>query len=177
MIKNLRQGRDGERYVGQMLEQLREKGYRVFHDISGEGFNIDHAIMGPAGVFTIETKARSKPPTGRPTIVYDGNTIRIEKGFPFDEPLKQARAQAWWLTNLLNDGRGRVFRVRPIVVFPDWYVERTGPRSNDDVWVLNPKALGTFLDHEPSVLPADRIDDAAQALIQYCRWRARYHFP
>ena len=167
-MKTDRQGRDGERYVGQMLEQLRDKGYRVFHDIPGEGFNIDHVIIGPAGVFTIETKTRSKPPSGRPTIVYDGNTIRIEKGFRFDEPLKQARAQAWWLANLLNDGRGTRFSVRPIVVFPDWYVERTGPRSKDDVWVLNPKALGTFLDYEPPVLSADRIDDAAHDLIRRC---------
>lgn len=168
-IKNLRQGRDGERYVGQMLEELREKGYRIFHDIPGEGFNIDHVIVGPAGVFTIETKARSKPPTGRPTIEYDGNIIRLENGFGFDEPLKQARAQARWLTNLLNDGRGRLFRARPVVVFPDWYVERTGPRRKDDVWVLNPKALGTFLDYERAALSADRIDMASNTLAQRCR--------
>ncbi|MEX5219244.1 MAG: NERD domain-containing protein [Nitrospira sp.] len=168
-IKNLRQGRDGERYVGQMLEELRERGYRIFHDIPGEGFNIDHVIVGPAGVFTIETKARSKPPTGRPTIEYDGNIIRLENGFGFDEPLKQARAQARWLTNLLNDGRGRLFRARPVVVFPDWYVERTGPRRKDDVWVLNPKALGTFLDYERAALSADRIDMASNTLAQRCR--------
>ena len=169
MIKNLRLGREGERVVGQMLEPLREKGYRVFHDIVGDGFNIDHAIVGPAGVFTIETKTRTKPVRGNPKILYDGNAIRIEDGPSFQKPLKQARAQAQWLANLLNEGRTATFTVHPVVVFPEWYVERTGPRSKHDVWVLNPKALEKFLDHEPHVLSADIIDAAAHSLTQYCR--------
>ena len=169
MVKNLRLGRDGERSVGQMLEPLREKGYRVFHDIPGDGFNIDHAIVGPAGVFTIETKTRSKPEHGSSKIVYNGNAIRIEDGRSFQKPLKQARSQAQWLADLLNDGRTTTFTVRPVVVFPEWYVERTGPRSKEDVWVLNPKALQKFLDHEPHVLPADANDAAAHALTQHCR--------
>lgn len=169
MIKNLKLGRDGERVVGQMLEPLREKGYRVFHDIPGAGFNIDHAIVGPAGIFMIETKTRTKPMRGSSKIVYDGHAIRIEDGPSFQEPLKQARAQARWLTDLLKDGRTATFTVRPVVVFPEWYVERTGPRSKEDVWVLNPKALEKFLDHEPHVLSADAIDAAAHALTQHCR--------
>lgn len=60
-IRHLRLGRDGERPVGQILEQLREQGYSVFHDIPGPSFNIDHALVGPAGVFTVETKSRTKP--------------------------------------------------------------------------------------------------------------------
>jgi hypothetical protein len=168
-VKNHRLGRDGERVVGQMLEPLREKGYRVFHDIPGAGFNIDHVIVGPAGIFTIETKTRTKPMRGSSKIVYDGHAIRIEDGPSFQKPLKQARTQAQWLADLLNDGRTATFTVRPVVVFPEWYVERTGPRSKHDVWVLNPKALDKFLDHEPHVLSADAIDAAAHALTQHCR--------
>lgn len=169
VIRNLRLGREGERVVGQMLEPLREKGYRVFHDIPGDGFNIDHAIVGPAGVFTIETKTRTKSVRGNPKILYDGHAIRIEDGPAYQEPLKQARAQAQWLTSFLNDGCTTRFTVRPVVVFPEWYVERTGPRSKEDVWVLNPKALEKFLDHEPHVLSVDTIDAASHALKQYCR--------
>lgn len=168
-IRNLRLGREGERVVGQMLEPLREKGCRVFHDIPGAGFNIDHAIVGPAGIFTIETKTRTKPMRGSSKIVYDGHAIRIEDGPSFQEPLKQARAQARWLADLLNDGRTATFTVRPVVVFPEWYVERIGPRSIQDVWVLNPKALDKFLDHEPHVLSVAAIDAASHALTQHCR--------
>ena len=168
-VKNHRLGRDGERVVGQMLEPLRAKGYRVFHDIPGDGFNIDHAIVGPAGVFTIETKTKTKPMDGRPTILYDGQAIRLKDGRSFRKPLIQARAQAQWLANLLNDGRSATFTVRPVVVFPEWFVERIGPRSIQDVWVLNPKALDKFLDHEPHTLSVAAIDAASHALTQHCR--------
>jgi len=176
-IKQLRLGRGGERLVGQMLEHLRQKGYRVFHDIPGPGFNIDHAIVGAAGIFTIETKTRTKPARGRSKIFYDGTTLRMEGKAPFDEPLNQVRAQARWLANLLNDGRTTGLKVRPILVFPDWYVERTGHRGKDDVWVLNPKALDKFLDHEPPLLSSSSVESAAQALTQYCRYSLEHTAP
>lgn len=169
MIKNLRLGREGERVVGQMLEQLRENGYRVFHDIPGDGWNIDHVIVGPGGIFTIETKMRSKPAQGNSKILYDGHTIKIGLGQPVDNPLTQARAQASWLGKFLNDGRTVTFAVHPVVVFPEWYVEETGPRNKKDVWVLNPKMLISCLAQKPRILSDDRIDAAAHALTQYCR--------
>jgi hypothetical protein len=53
LVKALRQAHEGERAVGQFLERLRERGYTVFHDLIGSGFNVDHVLIGPAGVFTI----------------------------------------------------------------------------------------------------------------------------
>ena len=71
-ILRLRQGRDGERAVGQFLEDFRRKDFKVFHDIIGNNFNIDHVIVGAQGVFTIETKTISKLLKGRREIIYDG---------------------------------------------------------------------------------------------------------
>lgn len=169
-IRNLQMGNEGERVVANVLDPLREKGYRVFHDIPGPGFNIDHVIVGPGGVFAVETKTRTKPMRGRATVIHDGNTLRIENGRPFDEPLNQARAQAHWLADRLNDGRrGALFTVRPVVVFPEWFVERQGSATKSDVWVLNPKALGSFLDHEPCILSGELIDTAAHTLSVHSR--------
>jgi hypothetical protein len=42
IIDPLRQGRDGEKAVGQYLKLLRDKGVKVFHDIPGTDFNLDH---------------------------------------------------------------------------------------------------------------------------------------
>jgi len=55
-IKNIKQGRDGEKAVGQYLENLRQEGAKVFHDIRGDNFNVDHVVIGPTGLFVIETK-------------------------------------------------------------------------------------------------------------------------
>ena len=46
LVQNLRQGRDRERAVGQYLERLRAHGAEVLHDIPGDGFNLDHVVMG-----------------------------------------------------------------------------------------------------------------------------------
>ena len=58
-FRNLNRGERGELTVAESLEQLRTIGYRPIHDIVGKGFNIDHVLVGPAGVFVIETKFRS----------------------------------------------------------------------------------------------------------------------
>ena len=64
-VTQLRLGRDGERAVGQFLERMRERGYRVFHDIQQDHFNIDHVLVGPEGVYAIETKNAKLPETRR----------------------------------------------------------------------------------------------------------------
>jgi hypothetical protein len=72
---NLRLGRDGERLVGQSLEELRLVGAEVFHDVLGDGFNLDHVVISDRGVFVIETKTRSKPKTGG-KVTFDQKAIR-----------------------------------------------------------------------------------------------------
>ena len=37
-------------------------GFAVFHDVPGDkAFNVDHVVIGPQGVFAVETKGRGKP--------------------------------------------------------------------------------------------------------------------
>jgi hypothetical protein len=50
----------GERAVGQFLEEkLRPLGYHILNDLPGDGFNLDHVIIGPTGIYCVETKTRS----------------------------------------------------------------------------------------------------------------------
>jgi hypothetical protein len=56
-------GLRGEQAVAEALAQdlIVMAGYRSFHDVPGDGeWNVDHVVVGPAGVFVIETKARSR---------------------------------------------------------------------------------------------------------------------
>ena len=63
-LRDLKLGRDGERAVAQYLEWFRTAGCFVFHDVPNDGANIDHVLVGPRGIFTIETKTLSKPAAG-----------------------------------------------------------------------------------------------------------------
>lgn len=167
-LRRLRQGSDGEKAVGQFLEGLRGKGYRVFHDILGQSFNVDHVLIGPAGVFTVETKTWSKPARGEAKIMYDGEKIVSGSREPDRDPVIQARAQAGWMKEFLAESTARKFEVRPVILFPGWYVEQA-LGSSRQVWVLNPKALETFLANEPERLSEDDIKLASFHLSRFIR--------
>lgn len=153
-LKRLRLGRDGEKAVGQYLEHLREQGYKVFHDLIGDGFNIDHLLIGKKGVFTIETKTYSKPVGKKATIKFDGINLTVNNFKPDRNPIVQAKSQAQWLSDLLIETTGRSLKIKPVLVFPGWYVEATNMR---DVWILNPKGLASFLANETDNLSKEDV--------------------
>lgn len=118
-LRSLRQAVHGERAAGQFLERLREQGFNVFHGVVGKGFNVDHVLIGPPGVFTIETKTWSKPTSKRAEVVFDGDKLKIGSLEPERDPIIQAKAQAGWLRSLLAESTGKPFDVRPQSYFPD----------------------------------------------------------
>lgn len=56
-IERKRRGRDGERRTEQHLRPLERRGWRIVHAIDCRWGDIDHIVVGPPGVFLIETKA------------------------------------------------------------------------------------------------------------------------
>lgn len=77
-FSQLRLAIHGERVIGQYLDRLREQHYEVCHDAIGQGFNVDHVIIGPAGIFTVETKIRSKPARGEAKIERRGRALKYK---------------------------------------------------------------------------------------------------
>jgi hypothetical protein len=53
-----RRGAHGERHTARLLAPLERPGYQVFHDLAipGSAANIDHLVVGPTGVFVIDSK-------------------------------------------------------------------------------------------------------------------------
>lgn len=155
-IHNLRLGRDGERAIGQFLESLRERGAKVLHDFPGQGFNIDHVVVHASGVYAVETKTYSKPERGDARIVYNGAGVEVMGKAPERNPVTQARANAKWLKDLIRESTGKTVPVRPVVVFPGWFVEVTAEAKASDVWVLNPRMLPGFIGSSAvQIEPAD----------------------
>ena len=168
-LKTLRLARDGERAVGQFLEKLREKGYRVLHDIVGDNFNIDHLLIGPKGVFTIETKTMSKPGRGKAEIDYDGTQILVNGFKPDRDPVVQAKAQAHWIRELVKELTGKTITVRPAVVYPGWFINQVQKAGKPEVWVLNPKALPSFIENSDGELSDEDVRSFHSHLSRYVR--------
>jgi hypothetical protein len=168
-LRKLRQGRDGERIVGQFLEELREQGYRVIHDIPGEKFNIDHVLIGPHGVYTVETKTIRKPARGEAKINFDGEQVLIGRFKPDRDPIVQARAEAMWLKNFFLESTGKKITVQPIVVFPGWYIDGPPKGTKSDVWVLNPKGLPAYVERRRETLSPEDVKLLNYHLSRYVR--------
>lgn len=167
-MHRLRQGRDGERAVAGILEDLLAQGYKVLHDLKGEGFNVDHLLIGPKGVFTVETKTRTLPARGRGDVHYDGVRVLVNGFEPDRDPVRQAKAQARWVRELVKDFTGKAVAVRPVVVFPGWYVNQTW-RARPEVWVANPKALGAFIRYNDANLGAEEVRAIYAHLSRYAK--------
>ncbi len=167
-VRALRLGRDGERVVGQFLDGLREKGARIFHDVPGDGFNLDHVVITSRGVYVIETKTHTKPESNS-QVVFDGEKVTVAGFTPDRDPIIQASAEAKWLADLLQQSTGKRFPVRGVVVYPGWWVERTNRERHCDVWVLEPKALPAWIENSNNAIALEDVALAAFHLSRYVR--------
>jgi len=170
-IRAYRDGRDGELATAQLLEPVIAGGGRVLHDIQGDGFNVDHAVVAPGGIFAIETKHRMKPTTGRGAdnakVRFDGRALRFPD-WTDTRTAEQAAAQARWLGERLSRATGLPVQARPIIALPGWYVDNT---AKTEVFAINPKncqfMLKPYAGRSP--LDAETIQRIAHQLEQLCR--------
>ena len=130
-IVKLKQGRDGERALGQYWESLREPGVKVFHDLPGDNFNLNHVLVAPSGVYIIETKTYSKPDKGEARIIYTGDTLIHHNGFKDDKPLIQVKAGANWLKQLIKESTGRDIDVKGVAKNSNFLVSARKHRADD----------------------------------------------
>lgn len=168
-VRRLKLARDGEQVVGQYLETLRANGYRVLHDLIGNHFNVDHVVIGRAGIFSVETKTYRKPAKGKAEIIYDGEKVTVAGQTPDRDPLTQGKAQAHWLQTVLLESTGRRFMVKSVVLYPGWFVKTTVKLRDEAVWVLNPKALPSFLAHQAAQLSEEEAQMATYHLSRFMR--------
>ena len=126
--------------MAEQLEELRTTGFRCFHDIVRDGFNIDHVVVGPPGVFVIETKFRS----GSGVIEFrNGQGVVVGGREEERDPLKQARGNARAVHDLIRQDAGLELWVKPLVVFVgDWKVKNAW--RDTDVRVLTANGVANY---------------------------------
>lgn len=110
-------GARGEERVAAILAGL-PAGYHVFHGLDAGGRqpwlsrdDIDHAVVGPTGVFAIETKCWQGRTTCR-----DGQ-VRLDGRLPRRDPVAQARQSAARLADCLAAAMERAPEVRAVLCF------------------------------------------------------------
>ena len=125
--RRLRYGYEAELVAGQELNGLGGLGYHVFHDVplGGRAAKVDHVLVGPAGVFAVETEARARRDThAEREVTYDGASLCFARQRE-TEPLEKAIACAGRMKEWLSAEVGEPLPVQPVVVLPGWRVRRT----------------------------------------------------
>jgi Nuclease-related domain len=91
-------GAHGERRTARLLDRLTRDGYVVFHDLAvpGSPANVDHLVIGPTGLFVID----SKQWTGSVHQSVDG--LVWHNHYPLDRTLETVRWEAQQVSRVLG---------------------------------------------------------------------------
>ncbi|MGA5419112.1 nuclease-related domain-containing protein [Streptomyces lavendulocolor] len=107
-----RTGLIGERRVGAELGRLQRQGWRVLHSIPlPGGADVDHLVIGPGGVFSLNTKHHPNK-----TVWVGDDTARINHGEPRPYPRK-SRSEAARVRRVLERYCDFPVPVEPVLVF------------------------------------------------------------
>lgn len=122
--------------TGQSLNLLMRQKYWVFHDVHLGGHRINHLVIGPRGVFCVDTfwrrvrgrltwRGLQPPPSAE--AVFDGERLRFP-GWDETESFEELEMQAEWLGGWLPDRAGEREENVPTyaaIALPGWRVTST----------------------------------------------------
>jgi hypothetical protein len=149
LVERRDRGAAGEEHVGGLLDELSQRGWLVIHDATLGRGNVDHILIGPPGIFTIETKSHPGP-------------IRVTR--LHGSMLSQAQAQRKTIERVTG------VEVEPLIVFSRAWVDRPTARRKG-VRVIPARMLLRYLARQPARLSREEIERrhalVAQALIEH----------
>lgn len=152
LVERRDRGAAGEEHVGSLLEELSDGGWQVIHDVSLGRGNVDHILIGPAGVFTVETKSHPGP-------------VRVAR--VHGATLRQAQAQRSAIERVAG------LEVEPLIVFSRAWVDRPMARRKG-VRVLPARMLLGYLAKRAPKLSPQEIELAReQVAAAILEWTAR----
>jgi Nuclease-related domain len=144
-------GARAEEHVGSLLDELDPAEWRVIHDASLGHGNVDHILIGPPGVFTVETKSHPGP-------------VRV--GRVHGATLRQAQAQRDAIEQVTG------VKVEPLLVFSRAWVDRPGGRRKG-VRVLPARMLISHLRSRAKTLSRGDVESTRERLEDALREQAR----
>jgi hypothetical protein len=149
LVERHDRGATGEEQVGGLLDELAGEDWQVIHDASLGRGNVDHILIGPAGVFTVETKSHPGP---------------IKVGRVHGATLSQAQAQRKAIERVVD------IPVEPLIVFSRAWVDKPLARRKG-VRVTPARMLSGYLERRPATLTREQVEQArarvAEALHEY----------
>ncbi|MDT0422945.1 nuclease-related domain-containing protein [Streptomyces evansiae] len=131
-------GLAGEQFTGKRLNRLRRHGWYVLHALQWPtGTDVDHLAIGPAGVFSINSKRHKDKKVwyGDRAITVNGNST---------PHIAASLAEARRVSDLLSRRCGTAIPVRPVIAVID-AAKVTVKNANPPVLVVEAPEIGRLL--------------------------------
>ncbi|HEY7947052.1 MAG TPA: nuclease-related domain-containing protein [Acidimicrobiales bacterium] len=161
-----RAGADGEVEVAWQLRKLGPQ-WRVLHAVGvGEkASDIDHVVIGPGGIFTLNTKNH-----GRNRVWVAENTFMVNgKKTAY---LRNSRFEAQRASKLLSSACGGNVVVEPVIVVMAGGVTVKAPPAG--VHVVEYRRIARWLVKRPAVLAPDKVEGLFEQARRDSTWRSHH---
>lgn len=171
-LRGLKADLRAERLVADQLLTAAGGAFHVFHDAVLPGpqkqYHIDHLVVGPTGVYAIETKTHERKADamtgGAERVAFNGTVLEWPTGQDAESP-QEAATQAERVQTYLHERLGLAVPVQPVLALPGWQVDGTGQSA---VAVVNPRQFPSLLFGRP-VLDGRTIDAVRRQFDTLCR--------
>jgi hypothetical protein len=143
VVERYDRGAAGEEYVGSLLSSLSRDSWRIIHDVELGMSNVDHIVVGPGGLFTVETKSHPGP-------------IRVHN--IHGRLIRQVLLQRRRVERLTGE------EVEPLLVYSRARVDAPG-RRRKGVRVLDARSLTEFLVSQPPRFDGAQVEAIFRRLL------------
>ena len=161
-----RRGAEGEEVVAKCLTPLEEAGWKVLHSVPiGEGeADIDHVVIGPSGVFTVNTKNHR----GKRVTVYEHVIYVSGVKVPY---IQKARGEGKRATQRLSRALGKPIVVKPLIVVlaRDFRVKG----HPNGVTVVPRRQIASWLSKQSPVMSREEMAAVYDVARQRATWTSR----
>jgi hypothetical protein len=161
-IENYQRGALGEQRTASALAPLLKQGWVVVHDLPRTKSNLDHVLVGPGGVFVLDTKNYR----GFARVIGDTLTVTYEdgrgSGYQGDGLARSARAQGREVNEMLRlRGETRVWVSAVVVLWTEFPQQRA---DGNKMTYIQGGHLVEWLLSQPARLNSRQVDQIAGLL-------------
>jgi len=161
LYRGYQQGFEGEKQVTKVLSSTLSDDYFLINDVqlvAGKRSNIDHIVLGPTGIFVLETKNHS----GK-IVCYEDSWTRVGQN-----PFTQARANASIVYKVIKASgifESNLPWIQAVAVFANKKVELDRRKAPSNPEVLKIDELNNYMTQERRRLSAQEIESISKEIL------------
>jgi len=159
-IENWQDGAVAEQWTGRALRELESQGWRIFHDLTASDGNMDHVVVGPGGVFLLDSKRWR----GSITVEGDSPVGRRIEGPDLHWQLTSpahVKGLAVEVSQAIRIGTRATVWVTPVIVVWGEFAQVVG---GDTCKFVHGDSLARWLKDQPACIAPGRVEQIAEAV-------------